>query len=323
VYLLTGDVFVCVSLQGRSLFTPRANPHETSLKTLIKGPVPEQPNKVLYEGQDVHNPCFDTQPGEVDVYAVASNRRQLLEPSPPVTKNDTHVWQPSIDTRRVLGDAIVPGKGWEHIGEFPGDCDGTYNSICGRHFRDECPMIGHHDSRGQISGNEYSGWLVLNIPEVNEGLIMLNIGISNNTTNAVTEDWTRVNNEGRLLRQVRSRGMDDIYEKERGYSETDYIDGLPDHGRGLGGKGPPPKGSSTIDRWAETMKFDYAIDGKIIETLNKEQFVAKIATVQRTVLVLVLLDDPNFGHKENVEVAIRMRDCGRDCTISLTHIYWA
>jgi hypothetical protein len=73
----------------------------------------------------------------------------------------------------------------------------------------------------------------------------------------------------------------------------------------------------------DTFIFEYAIDGQVT-TLTKDQFLEQKKTVQRVVETLTLLDDPNFTSEgKTVEVAIRLRGCGRQCTFGLSHIYWA
>lgn len=269
--------------------------------------MPQNANKVLYDGPDAHNKCYDVQPGEVDVLLVASARRHLAEPRESAIamteqlealKNGT--WERS--SRDLLGQAIVPGTGWQHKDEVPGECDGTYNAICGRHAAHTCPLIGHHDSRGVLLGNEYSGWLVMEIPEVNDGIIIIKMHTwHKESENTITEGWTSVNNERRGLR---SRGL------EEEISETDYVDGIPE-----------PRHLELQDL-PDTFFFDYAVNGQFT-SLDKASFIEKVQKVQRVVEVVTLLDDPSFGRHEKVEVAIRLRGCGRQCTFGVTHLYWS
>jgi hypothetical protein len=92
-------------------------------------------------------------------------------------------------------------------------------------------------------------------------------------------------------------------------------------------KGPPlqPAAKTLPD---DTFAFDFAIDGKIT-TWNKKEFLDQKIDVQRVVEAFVLLDDPNYipkssnGGQSTVELAIRMRGCGRLCTFGVTHLYWA
>jgi hypothetical protein len=71
------------------------------------------------------------------------------------------------------------------------------------------------------------------------------------------------------------------------------------------------------------MAFEYAIDGKITR-LPRDEFLGAVAQLQRVLQVLTILDDPNFtSEPKDVEIAMRMTGCGRDCTFGITHIYWA
>ena len=233
--------------------------------------------------------------------AVAGARRHLVSAQDDQPVEDIG----SRENSRMLGkDDISLGSGWELIEEKPGDCDGTYNSICSRHYLDPCPMYGHHDSRGAIVGDEKSGWLVLNIPKIEEGLLIAKLG-------AQPASKPKSKKRRSLLREFQAAFELSIEAEDT--AEWDYVDEIGHHSyRRLGMVGLP-----------DTFQFDYAIDGKVT-TLNKEQFIDKIHAVQRVVAILVLIDDPNYGAKENVEVGIRIRGCGEaDCSLQLTHIYWA
>jgi hypothetical protein len=73
----------------------------------------------------------------------------------------------------------------------------------------------------------------------------------------------------------------------------------------------------------DTFIFEYAIDGKVT-TLTKDQFLEQKKQIQRVVETLTLLDDPNFtAEAKHVEIAVRLRGCGRDCTFGVSHVYRA
>ena len=63
-------------------------------------------------------------------------------------------------------------------------------------------------------------------------------------------------------------------------------------------------------------------DGKIT-TLDKKNFEEKVKKPRDNLELLTVLDDATVKDGKDIEVAIRMRDCGRDCTFALTHVYWA
>lgn len=269
--------------------------------------------KALYDGPDVHNTCFDVPEGEVDVWAVASNRRhrslsgKTVKPVENLTHDTTSsdAWQSySSRTTRSLGEeALVQGSGWQHVGEYPGDCDGRYDTFCGRHSSNSCPLIGHHDSRGMLVGDELSGRIVFEIPEVKEGLIIFKV-ITWLTPPTDEADGKT----GRMLTATNaSLSWDDIM-------NNDYEDNHLDASRRMR--------RLTLDKFPDTFAFDYSVDGKET-TLNKSELAEQIKSMQRVVELLVVLDDPNFGHKENVQVSFQMRGCGKQCVFAFTHAYWA
>jgi hypothetical protein len=284
---------------------------------------------MAYEGPDVHNKCYDVH--GIDVLAVIAGRRRLdeLQSSEPVSEwdewnkpeavrpheqigaNTTPSQLPTglftSPSRRLGGSGIVPGKGWQVIGEPAGTCDGEYDSICGRQITHDCPLRGHHDERGFLGGTEYSGWVVMDIPDMKEGLLLLKfwtwMGAEKVTR---TNGWTTVNNEKRVLRSAALGNYTDVSNDE--YEYLDF-ESQPIQRRRL--------------QLPDGFLFDYAINGKIT-TLNKDEFTEKLKGVQRVTDIITLLDDPNFTKTPtNVEVAFRMRECGRECTLALTHVYWA
>ena len=288
-----------VPMMGATQHTPRANPEQTSLAGLVRqtadGYKPHNFEKPVYDGPDVHNTCFDIPDGAVDVWSVVSGRRQLSQSSASeigvfAAPERQAFSQPNF--RHLAGsDEIVPGKGWQVLGEPAGKCDGEYDSYCGRQASSECPMLGHHDSRGYIAGNEYSGWLVLDLPNLKEGIIMIRLftWISENSS-PITEGWTSVNNQGRHLK-------------------SDYS---PQNNRQL-----------DMQAWPASTKFEFAINGQKT-TWSMEEFQKNKKEPQRVFEMFTLLDDPDFTDSPStVELAIRLRDCGRVCTIGLTHVYWA
>jgi hypothetical protein len=315
------------------------NPSETSIVNLLKpapdGYVPRNEAKMAYEGPDVHNTCYDVPAGELDVLAVISGRRRLDELHPREPFSEWDEWNepeavffheqtetnttPSelptgrdIPSRRLAGSGIVPGKGWQVIGEPSGKCDGEYDSICAREITSDCPLRGHHDARGSLGGTEYSGWVVMEIPAMKEGILLLKfITFQKADEITRTKGWTSVNNEERMLRSAALNNQNfstNVFDDEYEYLD-DEDESSPNQRRRLD--------------IPDTLLFDYAINGKIT-TLNKDQFADQLKSIQRVVDIITLLDDPNFTTAPtNVEVAFRLRGCGRDCTLALTHVYWA
>jgi hypothetical protein len=284
-------------LWARTEFTPRANPDKTSLRSIIKpnelGYVPHISEHLLYTGPNVHNPLLDLPEGAIDVVAIVSNGRSYPE------------------SRRLQQEPIVPGLGWQmNKYAHTGYCDGTYNSECSRDASNTCLYLGHNDGRAGLIFDSYSGWLVMRLPAVKEGLIITKIETWLQPSDIfITNGWKSIDNKGR-------RNLLRIKDTDSSKSSQNHFDDS--SARSLRRKKPPPQ---TCDQF----KFDIAIDGKVT-TWDKSEWEKQNIESQRVVELQVLLNDPNFtSEAKDVELAIRMRGCGDSSrkTMQLTHIYFA
>mmetsp|Transcript_22226 Transcript_22226/g.61936 ORF Transcript_22226/g.61936 Transcript_22226/m.61936 type:complete len:181 (+) Transcript_22226:485-1027(+) len=170
-------------------------------------------------------------------------------------------------------------------------------------------------SHGDIVGNAFSGWLVLTVPKVKEGIIILKLNSWHDPKEHImTKDWTSVNNvQARNLRENPTEVDEMLYESEISPAGAEYTDS--DH-RSLGWKYTPRD-------VPDNFEFDYAINGKIT-TMKKAEYMEKKKNLQGVLEALVILNDPNFTNKEiDVEVAIRIRNCGKECIVGLSHVYFA
>ena len=153
---------------------------------------------------------------------------------------------------------------------------------------------------------------MLTLDDLKEGIIVIKLHtwhIDSESTR--TQGWTTVSNERHLRRNDESVG--DLTKEGVIFEDL--------NGEGLTHR-DLMRSYDTPDL-PETFVFEYAIDGKVT-TLTKTEFLEKKKQLQRVVETLTLLDDPNFtSEAKNVEVAIRLRGCGRQCTFGLSHIYWA
>lgn len=367
---------VCtIPLISKTEFTPRANPQNNSIVSILKpspgnGYVPKMEETMLYEGPDVPNPVFDLPKDAVDVRAIVSNRRRVrrrhrrhrrrkltqsmnhnngrrrtvaametvdtkneametasMETVLSTTSQLQHILNQttffsssssssSLFRRRRMENhtnSIVPGIGWEIGDEPPGYCDGTASSQCGRSPSSTCLLSGHQDHRGGLIGNEYSGWIVMTLDRpVEHGIIIVKIeDWLKSERSKRTEGWTEVNNGNRNDHQRRRLTEDDIMMESDGMMEF-----VEDEGKIM---------SSEVTRrlLPDSFIFEFAID-KQVTTWTKTEFEEQLKEIQRASKFVTLLDDPKkFDNKTNVEVALRLRGCGRDCTFKLTHIYWA
>lgn len=293
---------VCnTTLYGATEFTPRANPDKTSIQTLLKpaanGYIPHASSAAQYTGPGPYNPKLDPPEGAVDVLAIISNGRSYDALPPRIRKLDV--------------DVINPGLGWQMSDSPAGYCDGTWNSECGREPGTTCLLSGHSDRRGGLIMDGYSGWLVLTLPAILEGIIMLKIETWHSVMeNSITRNWKSINNERRSLRHASPPANNGNMQFEAHEFEANQ--------RLL--KAQPPD-------YCDKFRFEYAIDGHIT-SLDKQTFAQNFTQpLQRVVEIQTLLDDPDYtkGETRPVEVGIRMLGC-HDTTgkaMKLTHIYWA
>lgn len=327
-------------MKGRTQYTPRANPTETSVSSLVKAAppgnyLPQNRLKALYDGPDVHNPCFDLPEGAIDVIARINDdtrhRARILkvenitiDSSSLATAKDE-----DIQTSNLLKndtDIVVPGRGWQIFDEPQGFCDGSYDSICAKSTFNRCVLYGHHDERGAVLGSEMAGWLVMQLPrdEIKAGLIILKLHTWYEARdNSRTVQWTSVNNQDAL------DALDDKDRKER--------QGLPLEGNQVKNvNGTEPDNSRKLRKRMyvtpelnDWFQFEFAIDG-VITTWNKTEFLAQKQDLARMVETVTLVDDESFTTRSGsidknspLEVAIRLRGCYHRCVFGVTHVYWA
>jgi len=253
-----------VGLKARTEFTPRADPEGTSIVGIIKpakdGYLPSNHFKMYYDGPDVLNPAL----------SIPENEFNGLRVVEAITNPASH--------NRILADEVIPGLGWS-LDALPGNCNGTAEAICGRLSTSDCLLDGHMDYQGGLVGDSFSGWLLLELKNVINNIIVLKIDTNQNGQgNPRTETWTAENNQRRLKKKNKNLVCD-------------------------------------------AFAFDYAVDGKIT-TFNGNQFFEKVKEILPGEQFLTIMDD-NEGSARNIEVGIRLRGCGRDTTLKLTHVYWA
>lgn len=165
-------------------------------------------------------------------------------------------------------------------------------------------------------GNEYSGWLVMSLEDLKEGVIVIKLHTWHiDSESTKTQGWNSVNNEGgRRLGDTRRESHEEM--KKEVNPSREFVEVDESEERML------MRSYSTSDL-PETFVFEFAIDGQIT-TWTKDEFLEKKKEIARVVETWTLIDDPDFtSEAKTVEVAIRMRGCGRTCTFGVSHIYWA
>ena len=173
------------SMRGATEWAPRNDPDHSSIRSLVKaapnGYVPGiiDLEEQWYVGRDPMIPSQRVPMGEVDVATIArslpprsESRRRSLSLFSSIQSQDLTVHQ----LRRNLDEVkIIPGEGWASHGHPAGFCDGTSNAVCYREKgakSNHCLMSGHNDARGVMKGDGLSGWLVLQLKDVTEGIFM-------------------------------------------------------------------------------------------------------------------------------------------------------
>ena len=338
-----------IPMRGATEWTPRNDPHHTSIRSLIKpssisGYTPDtiDMEELAYRGRDPHIPTQRVPQGEIDVATVArsvpprrkedanSKRRRLFFSSSSSSSSSSSIanlrrrWtkegimhQPifkshidgfSMDPpanstqQRLLQNnrtSILPGEGWSVVGHPSGFCDGTSNSVCYRHKTFDCLMSGHNDGRGVLKGDALSGWLVLQLKGVTEGIFMARIEPWHDYySNKRTEGWTEVNNGitngsgGGNRRQLK--------------------------------KTPPPL--------PPEFRFEVAINGVVISSGNETEALgpSKCSSPGYNLKICVLWNDEDWAKEkrnEDIEFAMRILGptgaAGRTANLGISHIYYA
>jgi len=182
------------------------------------------------------------------------------------------------------------GGGWEmdHPNGRSGFCDGSYTSWCGRTTTTDCLLYGSPDARTSVSGDGLSGWLLVHVPKVTNGLILFRMeNWHNNHRNKATESWTEPNagkHSRRLLKAAAKAFSQDVL-------------------------------------------IDLSLNGKVT-TWTRDQFNARNFKIQNFEHYYKLLDDESLvGQEIDYEVGFRVRgvvgEQARANVFPLTHIYYS
>jgi hypothetical protein len=271
--------------------------------------------KNIYDPPDVFNPDLHPPPGEIDVLNIVEagvDFKSTLSP------DYTHFYKKPT----FSNPPQVPiGKG-VNLNSYAGDafCDGSVDSFCNRGTENKCLLSAHNDGRLGLLFDGYSGWIVMNLPDLKNGFIVVKFE-SWHRPDIVkkTEGWTSINNE-------RRRELSSIH------SPSDRNNTLAIHPVPASNQSLPTSNQRNRRRlkyqpppFCDEFKFEYAIDGKVTSFAKDEFFDKKHKVVQRVVETVTLLKDPNYtgGQEKEVEVAVRITGCARLKTWQLTHIYWS
>lgn len=138
--------------------------------------------------------------------------------------------------------------------------DGSAQSEAGRSPQNDCLLYGANDVHMAVIGDSLSGWLIFTVPKVREGIILIRMEWwceAYKISGKITEKWTEVN-DGKTHDTTPYKRPDDNDRKL-------LVSSLDDVHRALG----KPTFESTVP---VDIEMDIAIDGKIVRTLNYEDF---------------------------------------------------
>lgn len=194
----------------------------------------------------------------------------------------------------------------------PNMCNGTYDSFCGRDEKNQCLLYAHNDHRGGLTFDSLSGWGVFELKGLKHGQVFVKMDSWRRLgDNPSTDGWTEVNNGWDGHRELAHSPYLDSSSEDQDHEDENH--------RKLGKK----KGEDTCPE----MHLDFAINGKIIKSLEHKEILAKPnhLLAQRVVQIWPVLDDPDMVKDGpiDVEFAVRMRGCSREYVFWVTHIYWA
>jgi hypothetical protein len=250
----------------------------------------------IYNPPDVYNSFLHPGFKAVDVVGISESGTDFRRFTAPSYDN----YYKSIESNNAaksVDKSVEPGKGislMNHASDYL--CDGTYNSFCNRGADNKCLLAAHNDGRGGLLLDSFSGWMLLNIPNVEHGVIILNLEIWH-TESPRTEGWTSINNEN-----VDKRG--------RSLSNSTML------------REPSNRRASEAEQFVcDDFVFECSING-VLHRYNRNEFLGMKRSLQRIVTTFSVLDDKTF-RSEQVELAFRVVGCARNSAIKVTHIYWA
>ena len=208
---------------------------------------------------------------------------------------------------------MEPGQGWYlKTKSAPDNCDGSYDSFCGRSWDNDCLLSGHNDMRGGLGFDSYSGWLVLNLENVRHSIIMIRVedwwGANDNER---TKNWSCENmNIHKNCTASNRRTLQDLRTETINHNTVASM-----------------QQREMAEPSCDNFHFEFAIDG-VITKWDQTEWEKNRRQIQRVVPIWVLSNGvkynvTNDGTGRDVELAIRATGCGRAKTFGLSHVYWA
>lgn len=347
-----------IPLQGRSQWGPRSNPVETSLLSIMKpnkfGDIDPTPQNLywavpIYDPPDLPAP-WTVPPDATEPFAPLigasrrlsvkeQNRRQLRGDDGKEVDHSEFVSRVMVEelttensatsetnvTSTNDNNAITPGLGVQVGWGLSGVCDGTSHHWCDKQAGSNCLMGGTQDSRGLVCFDGFSGWLVFDVKNVNNGFIGARMEpwhVANDGT-PMTADWTEENNGGngnyhkqglerKLHEENQQRQMLERIQRMKREIEADVLsEGDDPARRRLGG--------GQHCGFAADYTFEWAINGKVT-SWNKAEFCDHYTRLNYNVDVIKFMDDES--QTGDFELAMRVTNVGRGMSMCISHLYW-
>ena len=179
-----------------------------------------------------------------------------------------------------------PGLGIA-LGTVAGDefCDGTVDSFCNKGKTNNCLLYNHNDGRNGLNFDGYSGWLLFNLPKVENGYIVIKMESYHST--ASPSGWTSINNRNDTRRYLKAQ--------------------------------PPPY----CDDFRFEYMINGQVTSNNLNVTQGMMQRGHIQRVVETLTLLKDPNFSSRNENGEVEVGIRMVGCGHLKAWRLTHVYWS
>ena len=274
--------------QARTEFTPRHAPTFSNIRAIMP---PEQQKAIqlpqdfrnIYKAPDVFNPDLHPPKGAIDVLNIVE-AGSVPFPNIIIPDYVSKFYQAPL-TKHTRSEQ-PPGLGIA-LGTVAGDefCDGTVDSFCNKGKTNNCLLYNHNDGRNGLNFDGYSGWLLFNLPKVENGYIVIKMESYHST--ASPSGWTSINNRNDTRRYLKAQ--------------------------------PPPY----CDDFRFEYMINGQVTSNNLNVTQGMMQRGHIQRVVETLTLLKDPNFSSRNENGEVEVGIRMVGCGHLKAWRLTHVYWS
>ena len=328
-------------LKGRTEYTPRANPSETSIRSIVLPPSAggsgiQAEEKSALEGVDFVNAMGKVPEGEVDAVELLNITKQRLR-------------QLYLQNRWLRARVGKKRSLSTRIGNFMSNLEFSIASTSGlritRKFGSESSRVIHHGQElRRLDTNQISDeWQLLHSrPGENcDGSIssLTSCGVSP-TSPCLLEGhqgsrggiwgkestgWLKMKITGMecgyvsLNLEVGGRAGDSrTRQLEIDAKDTAYDGGHQSESQPL----EPPKSRSLNENLPDSFTFEYTVNDAVTK-LGKYPFIEKLQHPMGGMTLMTIFDDSNSSTSKDITIAIRTTGCPEvECEVAVTHVYW-